>query len=579
MVSRDLGRTTSYQSSSSLTPLFKNTTLRTFVWVLGTLALLVLAVPQLWYPLGFDQAVYAACGDVIKHGGVAVRDCFETKQMGVMVMYAIPMSLTHTPATNAMAIHGFTLAWTAVTALVMGHIGSQLFGRTSGVVAGVLYWLIYAGIHYWSMDQAETFANLFLVLAFYKLWQSVRNQSSSPASAHDAQHARSSLQSPLWAALWAGVCIGCAAWFKNIFVLIGITLGLCLLVWMWLRAANQTGMWLVPSMGLPLLRVGLAYALGALIPIVVGVGYYALHPGGLAALLQQWQFLQDNFPLTPPLPPEDMLRMVLRFVDNGGDLTADFKATVVQRTILGGGFPFIIMLGALGFAHRFAAQRAIVLTLLAYMASAIFLVVWQGNYMQYHFSILVPPLVLLAGAALCIPKGLPWLGYRIVSGVFVLAAVGLLALRMVPWVEDAYTNVVVQRKSPDLIYRESRQAAHLDGADYLRQHTQPTDTVAIFGDAPWVYLLAERPNATRFPFINLWIKNPGTSHYGLMLQQFMDGLQHNRPAYVVIPEDNFPWPNNSTIQDYKRAPRLIEYVEMHYEYEAQIGPFLMFHRR
>ena len=571
MISRDLNRATVNRSSFSLTSshthLHNRSSLRILIRVLGILALLVLAVPQLWYPLGFDQAVYAACGDVIKHGGVAVRDCFETKQMGVMLMYAIPMSLTASPAANAMAIHGFTLIWTAVTAVTIGLIGKRLFGKPSGVLTGVLYWLIYAGINYWSMDQAETFANLFLVFAFYKLWRSANQITSGTAG------------SGLRAVFIAGLCMGCAAWFKNIFVLIGIALGLCMLIWMWVREANQTGVLIRPGVWGSLLRFGLVYALGTFVPIVIGVSYYALHPGGLEALGQQWLFLQNNFPLTAPLPPEGMARMVLRFLDNGADLTGDFKATVPQETILGGGFPLIFILGAIGFAHQFYVQRAAVLTLLAYMAGAIFLVVWQGNYMQYHFTILLPPLVLLAGAALGIPKTASRLNYRVLSSVLAVAAVVLLGVRMGPWVADAYTNVVLQHKTPVQIYRESRQADLLYGANYLRKHTAPTETIAVFGDAPWLYLLAERPNATRFPFINLWIKKRGVPQYDLMMKQYLDGLRRNQPAYVIIPKDNFPWPNNSTIQDYKSEPRLVKYVEMHYRYEAEIGPFLMYRRR
>ena len=58
------------------------------------------ALPQLLYPLGFDQAVYAACGDVIRRGGVPIKDCFETKQIGVMVMYALAMRISLRPATG-----------------------------------------------------------------------------------------------------------------------------------------------------------------------------------------------------------------------------------------------------------------------------------------------------------------------------------------------------------------------------------------------------------------------------------------------------------------------------------------------
>ncbi|NJM42059.1 MAG: hypothetical protein HC853_15565 [Anaerolineae bacterium] len=109
--------------------------------VLGGLVLAVLAAPQLWYPLGFDQAVYAACGYAIKNGGVPIRDCFETKQMGIMVMYALPMLFTLSP----IAIHAFTLLWTAVTSIVIGRVGANLFGARAGVLAGVLYWLVVRG--------------------------------------------------------------------------------------------------------------------------------------------------------------------------------------------------------------------------------------------------------------------------------------------------------------------------------------------------------------------------------------------------------------------------------------------------
>ena len=534
--------------------------------LLSALVLLALAAPQLWYPLGFDQAVYAACGNVIRHGGVPIRDCFETKQMGVMLMYAIPMALT-TSATHAVAIHGFTLIWTAITAGVIGCVGAALFGRRSGSVAGVLYWLIYAGIHYWSMDQAETFANMFLVLAFYGLWRSARDSLSTNRRVP-------------WVLL-AGLCIGCAVWFKYIFGLIGVVLGICILGWMWMRERRHPPRPITPHAWIPPLRFGLVYALGTLIPIALGVGYYALHPGGLEALAQQWRFLQDNFPLTAPLPPDGIARMLLRFLDNGADLTADFKATVPQWVVLGGGFPFIFGLAAIGFARQFNSQRAVMLTLIATMASAVFLVAWQGNYVQYHFTIVLPPLVLLAGAALAIPTHTSRYSRAIqmTRVALTLATVVLLALRMVPWVSDAYTNVVVQRKTLEQLYGESRQAAHLEAAAYLDEHTQPADSIAIFGDAPWVYVLAGRPNATRFPFINIWIKKRGTAQYDLMTKQFLEGLQQHRPAYVVIPQDNFPWPDNSAIADYKYARPIFDDVEANYQYEAEIGPFLMYRRR
>ena len=550
------------------------------ITALVALILLVLAAPQLWYPLGFDQAVYAACGDVIRRGGVPIRDCFETKQMGVMVMYAIPMALSAAlqgaPSAAFMAIHGFTLLWTAATAVVIARLGWALFGRNTraGVFAGVAYWLIYAGINYWSMDQAETFANLFLVLAVHQLWHAATHL-SQPTGTPTADLRRSLIH-----AFVAGLCIGVAVWFKYIFGLIGVVLGVCMLLWIGLRAKDVRGT-IRRSIG-----VGAAYAAGVLAVIVLGLGYYALQAGGLDALAQQWRFLQDNFPLTPPLPPDGMARMVLRFLDNGADLTADFKATVPQWIVLGGGFPLLFVLAGIGFVRGLKASRAVVLTLVTYFISAVALVIWQGNYIQYHFTIVLPPLVLLAGAALLPRESAHASTYaptsrliRIGTWTLALVTIGLLALRMGTWVADAYRNVLVQHKTVEQIYRESRQAAHLDGADYLRQHTQPSETIAVFGDAPWLYTLSERPNATRFPFINIWIKTHGTAQYNLMIGQFLEGVARNRPIYVVVPSDNFPWPNNSTTEDFKQATQLYDYVQANYAYEAEIGPFLMFRRK
>jgi len=65
----------------------------------------------------------------------------------VMVMYAIPMLLSLSP----LAIHAFTLLWTALTAVLIGRVAGRMLGATAAWPAGVFYWLAYAGINYWSM--------------------------------------------------------------------------------------------------------------------------------------------------------------------------------------------------------------------------------------------------------------------------------------------------------------------------------------------------------------------------------------------------------------------------------------------
>jgi 4-amino-4-deoxy-L-arabinose transferase-like glycosyltransferase len=295
--------------------------------------------------------VYAACGDVIRLGGVPIRDCFETKQMGVMVMYAIAMSFSP----SVWAVHAFTLLWQVITSLVIARIACDVFGPRAAWVAATLYWLMYAGINYWSMDQAETFCNLFLALAFWAMVREPRaknKESRISQSTLNPQLSALSLQPSTFnlqysALLLAGVCIGVTFWFKYIFVLVGMGFGLLLILQLFLnrRSLNLgSGFWVLGS-----------FALGAVLPMLLGVFYYALQTDGLQTLLAQLNFLRENFPLTEPLPPDGMARMMLRFFDNGADVSGDFKRTLGPATaaanVLGGGFPLVLLLGAIGIGR------------------------------------------------------------------------------------------------------------------------------------------------------------------------------------------------------------------------------------
>jgi len=543
---------------------------RTPLALLFVTVLALVALPQLWYPFGFDQMVYAACGDVIRLGGVPIRDCFETKQMGVMVMYAIAMSFLP----SAWAVHAFTLLWQAITSLVIARIARDVFGPRAAWVAATFYWLMYAGINYWSMDQAETFCNLFLALAFGAMVRAPRAKSQESRGENTESRIQRTERAPKHSALFmAGVCIGITFWFKYIFVLVGMGFGLLLILQLVLnRRSLNFGAWF--------LALG-AFALGAVLPMLLGVLYYALQTDGLQTLLAQLNFLRENFPLTEPLPPDGMARMMLRFFDNGADVSGDFKRTLGPATaaanVLGGGFPLVLLLGAIGIGRGLKLKPLAIVYLLAYLVTTIVLCIWQGNYIQYHFTLMHVPVALLAGAAFAEKDGS---STRLYGGGFLFAAaVALLIYRMTPMMIDAYDNVLVQHKPLRDQYLESKQGAHIPISEYIRDKTSPDDSIAIFGDAPWVYTLAGRRNATRFSFVNVWIKKRGTPSYALHVQQYVDGLNRNKPLYVILTKADFPWLNNDYLVDYKLAAPIYNYVEANYAYEGENGPFLLFRRK
>ena len=534
---------------------------------LSIIALAILAAPQLIYPFGHDQGIFSACGDVIRRGGVPIRDCFESKGPGVMVLYAIALSLSFT----TVSVTAFTLLWQALTAVVIGITAARLFHPWAAWPAGAFYWLIYAGTNYWSINQAETFSNLFIALAILLAWRAAQRQTL---------HVTRQL-------LLAGLCAGVLLWFKYTFALFVVVIGLALIIHTWLLAKAIR----------PVLVNGLIYAAGVIIVGAAGLLYYAI-AGGMPALIEQWTVFSELFPLGPPRTLPEIVQFLWRFTDNGADLTGDYKATVQQMTFLGGGFPFLFVLAVIGMAGSFIrspltqpfpdgkrgiARMGWLYVLLVFIAG-LGVVAWQAKYVQYHFAILHGPVAMAAGAG--VAAGLLWLrepGWRKAAGVTALiissAAFMLLGLRMLPWVNDAYVNVFELRKSLRDIHLESRVAPQVLVADYIAANTSSEDHIALFADAPWVYMLSERRNATRFPFADVWAPAHGSRTNESFGRQFLEGMQRNQPKYFIITQDNHPWQGVTHIDNWKRLGPLHQYVEANYQYEAENGPFLIFRRK
>lgn len=517
--------------------------------------LAILALPQLWYPYGHDQGIYSACGLNIARGGVVIQDCFEPKQPGVMVLYAIPLSFTLHP----MGLHAFTLAWQAATSVVVAFAARSMFGRSAAWPAGVAYWLMYAGINYWSTSQAETYANVFICASIWLVWLAVGGQGMT-------ERRRLAL---LAAAGFAG---GVMIWFKYINALIGTAMGLVIVADAWRRTR---------SLKTALARGAVFGAAYWSISLVV-IGLFALG-GGLDDLVAQALFLRENYPLNPPLPADEAVRFLMRFFENGGDLTADYKATVPQWIVWGGGFPALFVLSGIGLARHIRDPLRHVLLGLVFVAG-VGVVTWQWKFVQYHFTVLHVPLAI--GAAAGITAGLDWLrsakAPARAAGVGAVAlgaaAAGLLALRMAPWVADTYVNVVVQGKTAREMWYESRVAEQVRLADEVLRLTGPDDAISLFTDAPWVYTLTDRRNATRFPMADTWAPRMGNSTYDLFSAQFLDGLQRNRPRLFVLSQDNYPWINQNHITNWKNMAGVHAYVEANYAYVGESGPFLLFAR-
>ena len=82
-------------------------------------------------------------------------------------------------------------------------------------------------------------------------------------------------------------------------------------------------------------------------------------------------------------------------------------------------------------------------------------------------------------------------------------------------------------------------------AEYLRDHTNPTDTIAIVGSEPEIYFYAHRHSATGYIY-TYGLMEP-QRYAGRMQREMMREIETARPKYlvfVVVPTSWLRWPNS-----------------------------------
>ena len=512
---------------------------------LAALGLLSVGLPQVWYPMWFDQGAFAACGDALRRGGGFLRACWDVRGPLTPALYALATAFSQTQA----AVFAFNLAWQAASAALLGILARRMFGGAlAGVVAGALLWLTMATLNYWSVGQAEGFANLFFIAATLCVWE--------------AAHRLDGRQT--WLLIASGAFAGALFWFKYPFALYA----LALMGW-----AFATHRRMAPTAWI---------GFGALLAIGLGGAYFAIG-GAQDDLLLHLRYALANFHDKPLSERWAWLTglfwlEVSTFVQVGSTPTAGFKDTVPQVQLLGRGYPFIMLLAALGVVRSLWRARAGGGLALLWLLTTIALNLWQGHSYRYHFIIWLPPLALLGAAAF----GDMRLGHpvrRVLAPLLFVAAAAGQVLAMWPWMRDAYDNVVAQGKPPQVVYLESKEAAQWRLAEFLRDNTLPEERIAVFSDTPVVYFLAQRRSATRFPYLRWVEESRDAGVRATLADAYLSDLMRNPPRFFVLTRDGFPWASVRFIETWKRMPEVNRFVEENYEYVGENGPYLLFRSR
>jgi hypothetical protein len=267
------------------------------------------------------------------------------------------------------------------------------------------------------------------------------------------------------------------------------------------------------------------------------------------------------------------------------------------REVIVAGWPIWMLAGGGLVAGLWERRtRPIAIFLLVFFLSSV-LALCPGFYFRLHYFILVLPAVsLLAGVA--------------ISRLSDLSAARLIAIRFIPILILGFAlawPMLAERKfffeaSPieasRMIYPESPFPESIRIAEYLREHTNRNDTIAVLGSEPQIYFYSDRHSATGY--IYTYGLMEAQKYASQMQQEMIRDIERARPKYlisVVMPDSwlqrpesersIFSWANEYAAQNYTVAGfvNMMASGETDYYFDnvpqsvPQLGKYILIYQR
>jgi Dolichyl-phosphate-mannose-protein mannosyltransferase len=511
-------------------------------WLFGALGLVLLrGLPSLRYPLGRDQATYCVIGQGLLRGQFLYRDLWDIKPPGIFYIYSIIVRIFG-PVMWSVGI--IDIIWLLAISICIFYFAKHYLGAPAAAVAVIINALWHCSWGYIHAAQAEPFITLFVFLSYFILMSEQREK---------------------WRGnLFVGLMFGAAFWVKyNSALFFPI---LPLLPYLDLSRFDEHPRRL--DLAIPWrawFQRTESIVAGFLLMIFAVLAYF----WGIGA----WPAMkEEHFEILPLYGSMFMQHMghyplfaltVTRY--NLGPWTeAAFGAALLiawGRRELRIIAPVIIMAVA-GFATTASQPR-----LSSYSfetAYPFFAMLWGYvlvklcvGFIHMRKSIVrrgwrVAAVLLWLVAAEVVYYPVPSYAYDIVEDYQGLAA----------WISDpsgSYKNYAFQFSLEKL---HDQMAA----IDYLRQNSVPSDGVYVWGTAPLINFLTQRPSPSRFvanhPLISPW----GPPHCREVL---MAELNSKPPRFILVERhDQIPLvtlTNDDSEQCLRKYPALASFIADRYE--------------
>jgi hypothetical protein len=456
---------------------------------------LAIRIHLLGIPLERDEGEYAYAGQLILQGIPPYKLAYNMKFPGTYAAYGLIMSIF---GQTIHAIHlGLLLINVATIALIF-FVGRRLINTLAGLTAAATYAVLSVSPSVLGLAaHATNFVVLPVLGGILLLLKEQRVTASGPTE-------------PRLARLFAsGLLFGIGALMKQPGLLF-TPLGIIYIVW---HALNRR-----LSLNRMVLRI-LIFLAGAAVPL--GITSLILWRAGVFDKFWFWNidYARQYGSLVP-------LKQVPQIFFRSADEVA------------GTGWPVWLLagIGALTglWDQRLRASTLLLIKFLFFSALA----VCPGFFFRTHYFILVLPAVsLLAGTA--VSKLTEILGNRLI--VLKLAPLFLFALALsVPVLLDRKIFFEVSpNQACGLIYPQNPFLESVRIGTYLREHSEPNDTIAVLGSEPEIYFYSHRHSATGYIYTYGLMEPQKYAHH--MQQEMIRDIEAARPKYLVSIAMEYSW--------------------------------------
>jgi hypothetical protein len=432
-------------------------------------------------PLERDEGEYAYAGQLLLQGIPPYQLAYNMKLPGTYAAYAVIMAvLGQTPQ----GIHlGFLLV-NAATVVLIYFLAARLFGTLAGTVAAATYALL--STHQSTLGFAAH-ATHFVIL---------------PAMAGLVLLLRADEHGKLSMFFCSGSLFGLAFVMKQPGIFLGV-FAFLYLTFSHLRNAGIKSAHFLP-------RKAAVFLAGCAFPFVLTC--VLMWRAGVFKNFWFWTFSYAR---------QYSSLMSLR---NGWELFA-YNVWPLLRAAPGVWITALLGLTALVWHPPARRHSVLVGGLLGFSI----LGVCSGLHFRPHYFVLaLPAVALLTGIGVCSAASLFGTNRRLrILPVIAFVVVCGWAIKKNAQFYFSLSPVQVCRE----IYGYSPFVDAIPIADYLRQHTSPTDSIAVLGSEPEIYFYAHRRSASGYIYVYaLMEKQP---YWQQMQKQMIEEVESNRPAYLL----------------------------------------------